>query len=67
MNINVFCRIAMGIYKHQEDPNIQVCYRSKKIWVKGPYRSSRWKEYTFKQMMNEVAPNNEYLIKLIGE
>lgn len=63
MNINILARIAMGIYKHQEDPTIQVSYRSKLAWVKG---NKGWSEFTFKQLVDKHAPNNEYLLKLVG-
>lgn len=62
MNINLVARIAMGIYKHQEDSTIQVSYKSKLVWVKG---KRGWNEYTFKQLIDKHAPNNEYLLKMI--
>ncbi|QOI69771.1 hypothetical protein IBZ20DMU1_26 [Acinetobacter phage DMU1] len=64
MNINILARIAMGIYKHQEDLNIQVSYKSKLVWIK---EGRGWKEFTFKQLVSKHAPNNEYLLKMIGE
>ena len=63
MNINVLARIAMGIYKHQEDLTIQVSYKSKLVWIKG---KRGWNELTFKQLVDKHAPNNEYLLKMIG-
>lgn len=64
MNINVLARIAMGMYKHQEDFTIQVSYKSKLVWIKG---NRGWNELTFKQLIDKHAPNNEYLLKMIGE
>lgn len=63
MNINTLARILMGLYKHSEDPNIQVSYRSKIIYVKC---GSKWKRYTFKQMVTQCAPTNVFLRKLAG-
>lgn len=64
MNMNILARIAMGIYKHQEDLSIQVSYKSKLAWIKA---GRGWKEFTFKQLVNKHAPNNEFLLKMIGE
>lgn len=63
MNINILARILMGLYKHSEDPNIQVSYQSKTIYVK---RRSKWKRYTFGQMVTQCAHTNVYLRKLAG-
>lgn len=63
MNMNILTRIAMGIYKHQEDLMIQVSYKSKLAWIKG---NKGWSEFTFKQLIDKHAPNNEYLLKLVG-
>lgn len=63
MDINVLCRIAMGIYKHQEDPMIQVSYKSKLVWIKG---KKGWREYRLRDLVNEYAPNNEYIRKMAG-
>lgn len=61
--MNILARIAMGIYKHQEDLTIQVSYKSKLVWIKG---NRGWNEFTFKQLVVKHAPNNEYLLKLVG-
>lgn len=63
MDMNISARITMGIYKHQEDPTIQVSYRSKLVWVKG---NKGWSEFTFKQLVDKHTPNNEYFLKLVG-
>lgn len=62
-NGNILRQIALGTYKHNRTPEVQVSYKSGMIYMKW---KGAWHSKSIKQAVVEMYPNSPYMLRLVG-